>query len=112
MPSPSPNDPTSARELLAIVGGGLLVLACCAGPALLAAGVLGALGGLLRNPVLVGGAVLLVGAAVGAVALRRAARPAEFRPGRPRAANPAASNPTGPGRRERGGSANPPDRKE
>src|SRR6266545_3223613 len=45
MSNPKPRDSTSTREVLAIVGGGLLVLVCCAGPALLAAGVLGAAGG-------------------------------------------------------------------
>jgi hypothetical protein len=51
----SPSDPSGSRELVAIVAGGLLVLVCCAGPALLAAGVLGAAGGVLRNGFLVGG---------------------------------------------------------
>ena len=48
---------------------GLAVL-CCAGPALLAAGALGALGGWLADPWLIGAAVVLIAAAV-AWALRR-----------------------------------------
>lgn len=108
----SSKDPTSTRELLAIVGGGLLVLVCCAGPALLAAGMLGALGGVLRNPVLAGVAGLVVAVAVGAVALRRAGHRAEQQPCCPPSANSAASDLTGPGGREGGGRAEPPDRKE
>ncbi len=50
------------------------MLICCAGPAPLAAGLLGALGGALRSPVLAGVAVLVVAVAAQAVALRHAGR--------------------------------------
>jgi hypothetical protein len=70
MSSRTPKDPSGARELTAIVAGGLLVVVCCAGPALLAAGVVGALGGVLRSPILVGIAVLALALALGAVARR------------------------------------------
>ncbi len=97
--------------MLAIVGGGLLVLVCCAGPALLAAGVLGAAGGVLRNPVLVGVAVLLVAVAVGALALRRA-RDRAKQSRCPPHADSGVGELAAPGRREGGGSAEPSRRKE
>ncbi len=56
-------------DLAAAAVFGLAVL-CCAGPALLAAGALGALGGWLADPWLIGAAVVLIAAAV-ARALRR-----------------------------------------
>ena len=111
MSSPSPKDSTSTREVLAIIGGGLLVLVCCAGPALLAAGVLGAAVGVLRNPVTVAVAVLVLAVAVGALALRRAGdRAKQWRC--PPPADAEASELAAPGRREGGGSAEPSRRKE
>jgi hypothetical protein len=112
MSNRSPKDPAGARELTAIVAGGLLVVACCAGPALLAAGVLGTAGGLLGNRVLVGGAVLAVVAIVGALALRRAGHRAGPRSCGPPPADSAASNPTALGGRAGDGFAEPLDRKE
>ncbi len=111
MSNPKPRDSTSTREVLAIVGGGLLVLVCCAGPALLAAGVLGAAGGVLRNPVLVGVAVVLVAVAVGALALRRVGDRAKQSRCPPHADSDA-SELGAPGRREGGGPAEPSRRKE
>ena len=88
MSSQSPRDPARSRELLVVVGGGLLVLVCCAGPALLAAGLLGALGGALRSPVLVGIAVLAIAITVGALVLRRTGRHDERRSCCPPASHP------------------------
>jgi hypothetical protein len=103
MSSPSPKDSTSAREVLAIVGGGLLALVCCAGPALLAAGVLGAAAEVLRNPVLVAVAVLVVAVAV---ALRRV-RGLAKQSGCPPPADAEASGLAVPGRGAEGGPAEP-----
>ncbi|MFD4190513.1 hypothetical protein [Amycolatopsis thermoflava] len=59
---------------LAAAGLGLLMVLCCAGPALIAGGALGALGGAVRNPWLIAAGVLMVLAAVGYALLRRARR--------------------------------------
>ncbi|MFF4544016.1 hypothetical protein [Streptomyces sp. NPDC001435] len=53
------------------IGAALLILVCCAGPALVAAGVLGALGGFLGNPWVIAAAALLLLTAVTAVVRRR-----------------------------------------
>jgi hypothetical protein len=98
MSSRTPKDPSGARELTAIVAGGLLVVVCCAGPALLAAGVVGALGGVLRSPVLIGIAVLALALALGAVALRHAGRRDVAQARRPPLrSNPAGQEPTSAG---------------
>lgn len=70
-PTPSP-----VRDVLAALGLGALLVVCCALPVLLAAGTLGALGGLLGSPwLLAGAAVLAMAAAVVTMARhRRAAR--------------------------------------
>ncbi|WP_276068271.1 hypothetical protein [Mycolicibacterium gadium] len=60
----------SVAGILGLVGIGVLPLLCCAGPALIAGGALGALGGVLGNPWLIGATAVLVIAAVG-YALRR-----------------------------------------
>lgn len=67
------------------VGAGLLMVACCAGPLLLAGGALGAVGGALRNPWLItaGALVLLIGAAYALLCRtrrRRGARPQDCCP--------------------------------
>ncbi|APU43430.1 hypothetical protein [Streptomyces sp. TN58] len=51
-------------EVAAAVGAALLMVACCAGPLLMAGGALRAVGGVLRNPwlITVGVVVLLMGA--------------------------------------------------
>jgi len=45
-----------------MAGLGLLMVVCCAGPALVAAGTLGTLAAWLRSPLLLGAAVVVVGA--------------------------------------------------
>lgn len=59
---------------LAIVGLGLLMVACCAGPALIAGGTLGALGAGVRNRWLITIGVLVVLAALGYTLWRRTRR--------------------------------------
>lgn len=61
--------PTGRRDLALGLGLVLLPVLCCAGPALLAAGALGALGGFMGNPAVLVLAALLAAAAVGAVLL-------------------------------------------
>lgn len=83
------NDSGGFGGLLAVAGGVLVMVACCAGPALIAGGVLAGLGGVLTSPWLLAAGVLVVAAAVG-YTLRRRARKATGccppRPGSPRSA--------------------------
>jgi mercuric ion transport protein len=64
------------------IGAALLVIVCCAGPALIAAGVLGAIGGVLGNPWMIAAAIVVLVAAVTTVVRRR-------RPGRKACCPPA-----------------------
>ncbi|MFI0107884.1 hypothetical protein ACH4NW_05875 [Streptomyces globisporus] len=66
-------EPSGRGMAAAGVGVALLMIVCCAGPVLVAAGALGALGGFLGNPWVITAAALLLVAAVTAVALRRRA---------------------------------------
>jgi hypothetical protein len=59
------------RSAAGMVGLGVLMLLCCAGPALVAAGALGALAAWLRNPVLLGAAAGAAAVALAWVAARR-----------------------------------------
>lgn len=59
------------------IGAALLAIVCCAGPALIASGTLGALGAFLGNPWVIAAAVLLL---AGAVTAARAAAPAAHPP--------------------------------
>jgi hypothetical protein len=67
MSSRSPNSPNASNlgGPLAAVGVGLLMVVCCAGPVLLAAGGLSVLGAALHSPWLLVGAAALVLAVVG-----------------------------------------------
>jgi hypothetical protein len=66
------------RSAASMAGLGLLMVVCCAGPALVAAGTLGTLAAWLRSPLLLGAAVVVVGAgaawAVWVMQRRRAGR--------------------------------------
>lgn len=53
------------------IGAALLMIVCCAGPVLIAAGALGALGGFLGSPWVIAAAVSVAAAAVMTVFLRR-----------------------------------------
>jgi hypothetical protein len=64
MSSRPPNSPNLSGPLAA-VGVGLLMVVCCAGPVLLAAGGLSVLGAALHHPWLIVGAAVVVLAAVG-----------------------------------------------
>lgn len=55
----------------AVAGVGLLMMLCCAGPALIAGGALGVLGGAVGNPWLIAAGALVVAAAVGYTLYRR-----------------------------------------
>lgn len=82
---------SGSRGVFAAGGGALLVVACCAlGPALIAGGVLGVAGGVLRSPALVALTALIV---IGAVWLTMHRRTRARRPG--------ASTPT-PGQEDAG----------
>ncbi|GAA3093591.1 mercuric ion transport protein [Kribbella aluminosa] len=75
------------------IGAALLVILCCAGPALFAAGALAGIGGFLGNPWVIGAAVVVAAAAVTAVIRpRRAGRDECCPPTGP------GTNPTGQGR--------------
>jgi hypothetical protein len=52
-------------EVVGALGALFAVVACCAGPALVAGGVLGAVGGVLRNPVVITAGMVVVAVAVG-----------------------------------------------
>jgi hypothetical protein len=78
MTSDADRTASGSRGVLVALGAGVLGIVCCAGPVLLAAGVLGGLGAALAGPI---GLVLLVGAllvgavvVVGAALARRARR--------------------------------------
>lgn len=65
-PGPSPDDDRpSVPGMLGIASVAVLGVLCCAGPALIAAGVLGGLGAWLLNLWLIGAAVLLALGVVG-----------------------------------------------
>ncbi len=65
--------PSGTGPVLAVLGGGLLLVLCCAVlSTLIAGGALGVLGGVLGNPWLIGAGVTLMLAA-GVFAMRRAA---------------------------------------
>ncbi|MEU2607701.1 alkylmercury lyase family protein [Streptomyces albus] len=67
------SEPSGAGMAAAGIGAAVLVIVCCAGPALIAAGALGALGGFLGNPWVIAAAVLLLAATVTAVVHRHRA---------------------------------------
>lgn len=69
-----PRGPSRAG-VLATLGAVAVAVLCCAGPALLAGGALAGLGGLLRNPWLIGGGalVILAGAAARLIGRHRTA---------------------------------------
>lgn len=70
-PGRNQSEPSGAGMAAAGIGAALLMIACCAGPALLAAGALGAIGGFLGNPWVIAAAVLVLAAAVTTVVRRR-----------------------------------------
>ena len=79
----SQKDPSSGLGGLA-VGAVLLAVACCAGPVLIAAGVLGVAGGILRSPaVLAIAALALVGAVLYVLHRRRSGRAGAAVPAHP-----------------------------
>ncbi|WP_327428522.1 alkylmercury lyase family protein [Streptomyces sp. NBC_01236] len=69
-------DRSGLPATLAGFGAALLVIACCAVPALLAAGILGAVGAWLSNPWVIAAAILLAAAAAILIVRRRARRAA------------------------------------
>ncbi|MFF8029694.1 hypothetical protein ACFZDJ_53605 [Streptomyces sp. NPDC007896] len=68
-----PHQPSGSGMAVAGISAALLMLVCCAGPVLLTAGVLGALGAWLSSPWVIATAVILLLAAVAAVVRRRRA---------------------------------------
>ncbi len=79
----SQKDPASGLGGLA-VGAVLLAVACCAGPVLIAAGVLGVAGGILRSPATLATAALaLVGAVLYVLHRRRSGQAAAANPALP-----------------------------
>ena len=68
---------SGTRTAAAGIGAALAMIVCCAGPALLAAGVLGALGGLLDNPWVIAFAAVVLITAVTIVVRRRRAGSAD-----------------------------------
>lgn len=78
MPTPAPRETRDrsgpGTHKAAAFGVALMVIVCCAGPALIAAGVLAGAGSWLGNPLLIALAVL-VAAGVAVFVLRRRSRP-------------------------------------
>lgn len=70
-PRRGPDGRSDTGHPLTGVGLALLVIACCAGPVLIAAGALGALGAWLASPWVIAAAVVLMIAAVTAAVRRR-----------------------------------------
>ena len=69
----APNNSGGIGGPLAVAGAALAMVVCCAGPALIAGGVLTGLGGVLTSPWLIGAGVLVIAAALGYTLRRRAA---------------------------------------
>jgi mercuric ion transport protein len=65
--------PSGRGGVVAMVGLGVFMVACCAGPVLIAGGVLGALGAAVRSPWLIAAGVVVVLAAA-VYTVRRGAR--------------------------------------
>ncbi len=63
---------------LAAIGAGILILVCCAGPALFISGSLGFLGGVFRNPWLIVSGFLVLVAAI-AFTLRKYAHRSDYK---------------------------------
>ncbi len=61
---PTPRRPSHGSGTAAAVGAALVMVVCCVGPALLAGGALGALGGVLRSPWLIAVGTLVVATAI------------------------------------------------
>lgn len=78
-----------AGMVAAGLGAALLVIVCCVGPALVAAGALGAIGGLLGNPWVIAAAVVVAAAALTLVVRHRCGRTTCYPP-TGQADNPAA----------------------
>ncbi|MEU8849700.1 mercury transporter [Streptomyces sp. NPDC048564] len=60
---PAPGERLGLSSVAAVVGAGLLMVVCCAGPLLVAGGALGAVGGILADGwlITVGAVILLAG---------------------------------------------------
>lgn len=71
-PEPT-REPKKARPTSLLLGPGVVLVAviCCAGPALLAAGALGAFGAWLASPWVIGAAIVLLALVVAATVRRR-----------------------------------------
>jgi membrane protein implicated in regulation of membrane protease activity len=82
--NPDPSRPDPQRSATGMTAAGiaaaLAVIVCCTGPALLAAGALGALGGFLGNPWVIAVATAVLAAAVTIVVWRRRAGRADCCP--------------------------------
>lgn len=78
-------EPSGTGMAAAGIGAAVLMIVCCAGPVLIAAGALAGVGGFLGNPWVIGAAVVVGVVAVAAVVRRR------------RSGRDACCPPTGPG---------------
>lgn len=85
------SEPSGVGVAAAGIAAAFLVIVCCAGPALIAAGALGAIGGFLGNPWVIAAVLLVLAAAVTAAVRRR-------RAGRDACCPPAGSTRSAPGR--------------